>query len=259
MDATRSSSATFVHRHCLRPAELLRRLRDPSPPIGGLLIDLCGVLYDDSVWRRWLLKLVQHVGLHTTYTPFFRIWQLEFLDRVRTGELDYWDALRLFLRSAGLSSGQIDEVEAAGHARYRQCEDEILPLPGVVQVLTRLNELGIHLTLLSSAFFDLEEVHKRLERLSLIPYFQNALSVPDLWRRYPGRSVFDVAVELTGLTCRQVGFVGRDTTMLAAAGDSGVRRIAVNYEEDAVADVLIGSIDQLLDAVPWETANAMVS
>ena len=94
--------------------ELLRRLRDPAPSVAGLLLDVGGVLYDDTVWLRWLLKLVTRLGLHTHYTPFFRVWQREYLQRITCGELEYWQALRLFLRSAGLSHGQIDEVEAAG-------------------------------------------------------------------------------------------------------------------------------------------------
>ncbi len=255
MDSTSTIGADCARRHSLRPSELLRRLRDPAPPIAGLLIDLCGVLYDDSVWRRWLFKLVQHVGLHTTYTPFFRTWQSDYLVRVKRQELDYWQAFRLFLRSAGLTSGQIDEVEAASHARYRQYETEILPLPGVIHVLTRLTELGIQLTLLSSAHFSLSEVHARLKRLGLASYFQSVLSVPEMWRQFPGRPAFQLAVEATGLVPSQLGFIGRDTAMLAEAGAVGLRRIAVNYDDDAVADILIGSIDQLLDAVPWDAAS----
>jgi FMN phosphatase YigB (HAD superfamily) len=258
MDSMRTSGAAFVRRRSLRPSELLRRLRDPSPPIAGLLIDLCGVLYDESVWRLWLFKLVQHLGLHTTYTPFFRIWQRDYLDRVKRLELDYWEAFRLFLRSAGLTSGQTDEVEAAGHARYRQYESEILPLPGVVPVLSRLNELGVQLTLFSSAYFSSAEVGSRLKQLGLESYFQAALSVPELWRQYPDRPVFEVAMESTGLAPGRLAFIGRDTAMLAEAGAVGIRRIAVNYDDDAVADILIGNIDQLLEAVPWDAAPTPV-
>ena len=145
MDAARTAVNAFVRRQSLRPAELLRRMRDPAPPVAGLLIDLCGVLYDDSTWPRWLFKLVQRLGLHTTYTPFFRVWRREYLERVKRQELEYWQALRLFLRAAGLTNGQIDEVEAASHARLRAFESELLPLPGVVNVLTRLNELELSL------------------------------------------------------------------------------------------------------------------
>lgn len=252
MDTARSASAAFVQQQSLRPAELLRRLRDPAPPVAGLLIDLCDVLYDDSAWPRWLFKLVQQLGLHTTYTPFFRVWRNEYLDRVKHRELQYWQAMRLFLRAAGLSSGQADEVEAAGHARHRALQSEIMPLPGVVNVLTRLGGMGIHLTLLSSAYLDTREVYQRLDALGIESYFDEVLAVPDLWEQFPGRSAFEVAAAATQLAPQRLAYVGRDSSMLADAGHWGIRRVAVNYDEDAVADVFLRSFDRLPTALPWE-------
>ena len=86
------SDVAVVRRQALKPLELLRRLRDPSPPVSGLLLDVGGVLYDDSVWSRWLLKLLTRLGLHTHYTPFFRMWQREYCPRIKRGECDYWRA-----------------------------------------------------------------------------------------------------------------------------------------------------------------------
>ncbi len=253
MDVTRTAATTtFIHCHSLRPAELLRRLRDPSPPVAGLLIDLCGVLYDDSTWPRWLLKLVQRLGLHTSYTPFFRVWRREYLERVKRGELEYWQALRLFLRAAGLTHGQIDEVEAASHARRREYESGLRPMPGAANVLRRLNQLGIHLTLLSSACLDREGVCQRLDTLGLTSRFDQILAIPDLWREQPGRSVFQIAAERSDLALHRLGYVGRDATLLAEAGQHGIRRIAVNYDDDARADIFLSSIDRLLDAVVWD-------
>jgi FMN phosphatase YigB (HAD superfamily) len=259
MDAAKTAATAFVRRQSLRPAELLRRLRDPAPPVAGLLIDLCGVLYDDSTWPRWLFKLVQRLGLHTTYTPFFRVWRREYLDRVKRQELEYWQALRLFLRSAGLTNGQIDEVEAASHARLREFESELLPLPGVVNVLTRLNELEIPLTLVSSACLNTAGVCQRLDVLGLESYFESVVSLPDLWCKYPDRPAFQVAAEITELAAHRLGFVGRDAAVLAQAGEQGIRRIAVNYDEDAAADVFIRSFDRLLHAVPWDIEQAAIS
>jgi FMN phosphatase YigB (HAD superfamily) len=160
--------------------------------------------------------------------------------------------LRLFLRAAGLTSAQIDEVEAAGHGRYRAYEMELLPLPGVGTVLSRLNELGIPLTMLSTSYLDTDEVRRRLETLGIDSHFQNILAVPDLWRSHPDRSPFEVASELTELAARRTGFVGRDSAALAEAGLVGMRRIAVNCDDDALADVFLRSFDRLPDSVPWD-------
>ena len=33
-----------------------------ATPVRGLLLDMCNVLYDDTVWRRWVLQLLGHLG-----------------------------------------------------------------------------------------------------------------------------------------------------------------------------------------------------
>lgn len=249
--------APIVHGHTLKPLELLRRLRDPAPPVAGLVLDVGGVLYDDTVWSRWLLKLVTRLGLHTTYTPFFRIWQREYLQRVTCEELEYWQALRLFLRSAGLSHGQIDEVEAAGHARRRECEAEIFPLPGVIHVLTRLRHLGIRLTVLSSGCLDAPGVTQQLVKLGIDTYFDDVVTHADIARTEPGKRSLDVAISRTGIMPRELCYVGRDTAALGEATAAGVRTVAVNYDDDAEADIYLRHFEQLLELLPWQTVRVM--
>ncbi|MHB8973466.1 MAG: HAD family hydrolase [Pirellulaceae bacterium] len=205
------SDVTVVRRQVLQPLEVFRRSRHPSPPVSGLLLDMGGVLYDDSVWPRWLLKLVTRLGLHTHYTLFFRVWQREYGPRIKRGECNYWQAMREFLRSVGLTNGQIDEVEAAGHPRQREFETDIYPLPGVVNGLTRLQSLGIRLTVLSSGYLDTAGVEQQLDRLGLAGYFNAIATEMQIERAQPGRPYFDAAIPLTGMTCAQHGYVGRDT------------------------------------------------
>lgn len=253
MDAATPVPAVFSH-HLSPPGQSAPRDGQvPCPSVAGALIDLCGVLYDDSIWSRWLFKLVHQLGLHTTYTCFFRVWRCEYLSRVKRGELEYWEALRVFLRAAGLSSGQIDEVEAASHAQLRKYESELMPLPGVSNALTQLHDRGIQLTMLSSACLDTPGVRDRLDALGLATYFTSVFSVPDLWRQYPEHPAVQIAARTTHLPCDRLAFVGRDTALLAEAGAAGIRRIAVNYDEDAVADIFLRGFDRLPDAVPWET------
>ncbi|MHB0961265.1 MAG: HAD family hydrolase [Pirellulaceae bacterium] len=249
---------TVIHRQALKPLELLRRLRDPSPPVSGLFLDVGGVLYDDSAWPRWLLKLVTRLGLHTHYTPFFRVWQREYCPAIKRGQWAYWDALRVYLRAAGLTPGQIDEVEAAGQPRQRELETDIYPLPGVVNGLTRLRDLGIRLTILSSGCRDTDGVKRQLTRLGLATFFDLVLTDVQLETLQPGTPCFDVAIQLTGIAPAQLCYVGRDTSALAEAFTAGVRTVAVNYDDDAEADTYIGHFEQLLAALPWEAARAKV-
>ena len=59
-------------------------MRAPRP-IRGLLLDACNILYDDTAWRRWLLRLLMRLGLRTEYGPFFRIFDRDYLDAVYRG------------------------------------------------------------------------------------------------------------------------------------------------------------------------------
>ena len=100
-----------------------RRFHRPAQPnplakaVSGILFDMCNILYDDTVWRRWVLMLLSRLGLSTNYCSFFRLWDREYLEDVHRGRRDFRQAFASFLQCAGLTPGQIDEVEAASHAR----------------------------------------------------------------------------------------------------------------------------------------------
>jgi hypothetical protein len=67
-----------------------------------------------------------------------------------------------------------------------------------------------------------------------------------------------LALSLIGIPASQLGYLGRDSQVLADANQAGLRTVAVNYDLDAEADIYIGHFEQLLDALPWATTRAMV-
>ena len=105
----------------------------------------------------------------------------------------------------------------------RAYESEMMPWPGVVNVLTRLNEMGIRLTLVSSECCSTEVVYQRLNALGLEPYFDAVLAAPDVWQQCPEQRIFDLAAEAAQLPPHRLAFVGRDAAVLAQAGESGIR------------------------------------
>jgi len=236
--------------------ELVRRLRDPAPPVAGLLLDVDGVLYDDTVWLRWLLKLVTQLGLHTHFTPFFHVWQRDYLARVKSGQCDYSCALRLFLRAAGLNPGQVDEVEAAGHARRRACECEIFPLPGVLQVLACLESIDVRLIVCSTGYRDEAGVREQLTRLGVSEYFERILTDVDAARTQPPGCALGAARSLLSCEPHEFCYVGRDSAALLAAHAAGFRTVAVNHDGDAEAGVYLQHFEQLLGALPWKSVRA---
>jgi len=217
--------------------------------VSGLLFDMGDVLYDTTIWRRWLLQMLARLGLHTNYRSFFCIWDRDFLDDVHRGRREFSEAFRAFLRSAGLSGGQIDEVEAACRARRSQWEETARLLPGVRATLTRLHAAGYVLGVLSDSEHPAALLREQLQRLGLGGLFTAVVSSIDLGRVKPDPICYSTALRAMGLDADDVAFVGHDTEELAGAARMGIRTIAFNFAPDARADVFLARFEELLDLV----------
>lgn len=221
----------------------------PQPlarPLRGVLFDMCNILYDDTVWRRWILQLLGKMGLHTNYCSFFRLWDRDFLDDVHTGRREFREAFESFLRCAGLSAGQIDEVEAAGHARRRLLESHARPLPGVRQTLWRLHQAGFALGLVCDSEHSAVELRGRMQRFGIEKLFPALVSSVDLRRCMPDPEIYRAAVSEMNLPPEEVAFVGHDRAELAGAAAVGMATIAFNFDPDAQADVHLTRFEELI-------------
>ena len=218
-------------------------------PVEGLLFDLGDVLYDATLWRRWLLRVLSQLGVHTRYRSFFHIWDHDFLDDVHRGRRELSEAFQAFLRSVGLSPAQIDEVEAACQARRNEWERTARLLPGVKSTLGKLHAAGIVMGVLSDSENPGTLLHQRLDRLGLGGVFKAVVSSIDLERIKPDPVCYRTALHAMGLPGDRVAFVGHDAEELAGAAAVGMPTIAFNYDPDAKADVFITRFEQLLPLV----------
>lgn len=243
-------------QHRLRTAEKLNGR--PLAPVSALLLDVRGVLYDGSLWHRWLFQLVSRMGLHTHYATFFRLWQREYLEQVYCGQLQYWEALRSFLAAVGFSRSQIDEIEAAGHARLRAFEDDIRPLPTVPSTLARLESHRVQMGVLAYAPWTTEALAEKLRRLRLEGRFATLLSSYELRMLAPAEQ-FRKAAAALGSEPSEVAYVGQDTRRLDQARAAGFQTIAINYDQDAVADAYLEQFDQILQIVRFRSLQVLAS
>lgn len=223
--------------------------------VQGLLFDMGDVLYDATVWRRWLLQLLHRMGLHTQYRPFFKVWDCDFLDDVHCGRREYGEAFQAFLLSAGLSRGQIDEVEAASQARKRQLEDDVRPFPGVRATLERLHGAGMALGVLSDSECTAADLQIRLDRLGIGRFFSGVVSSIDLERTKPDPKCYLTLLSAMNLTADQAAFVGHDAEELAGASAVGIRTLAFNYDPGVVADRCLSRFEELLQLTDRRTVR----
>jgi len=217
--------------------------------VRGLMFDFGGVLYDDTVWRRWLLRLLSHLGLHAHYRSFFHVLDHEYLVQVYTGRESFCDALSRFLRAAGLSRGQVSEVLAACQGRRRELEQSTRPLPGVRGTLVRLRGMGLVLGLLSDSELGGEELRERLDRFATPDTFRAVVSSTDVGCTKPSALCYQRTLADMELPADAVAYVGHDPAELAGARRLGMATIAYNAPPETAADVAIDRFEQLSDVV----------
>jgi phosphoglycolate phosphatase-like HAD superfamily hydrolase len=217
--------------------------------VDGLIFNLRNVLFDDTAWRRWLLRLVHHMGLHTHYEAFFRLWEHEFLPAVRSGRLEYWDAFGRYLLQTGMNRGQVAEVEAAGRLRRERFNQQTRPFPGVGRTLARLHQAGLRLVVVDPGGGEITDPVQPLRDGGLERWFHAVFPEQDR-RQPPGRENQGVAGQASGfdtddrsqkyqqalatmrLPAQRVALVGQDPQELQTAAALGIQCIAFNAGRD---------------------------
>ncbi|MBI3840186.1 MAG: HAD family hydrolase [Planctomycetia bacterium] len=213
--------------------------------IGGLVFDMTDVLYDATLWRRWLLRLVNRLGVRCSYASFYRDWDRRYLVDVHCGRREYSEAFQSFLLANHLSWAQIDELEASSRIQRENFELNARPLPGVVKTIGRLAELGLHLVAFGDSPYPAARLSERLERLGLGNRFRTVLSSFDLEAAQPSARCYQSALDALGLSAQDAAYVGHDAAHLAGAKAVGMRTVAFNFERHARADFYLARFEDL--------------
>ncbi len=225
-------------------------------PVRGLLFDPGDVLYDATLWRCWLLKLLARLGLRTNYRSFFHLWDHEYLADVYRGKRDFHQALESFLLATGLSRGQIDEVELA--CKSRRCQDEAAarPLAGAKATLRAVRASGTVLGVVGNYEHPAAVLAGHLDHLGLGGLFDAVVSSFDLGATLPEPVCYRAALAAMRLPPEQVAFVGHDSQELAGAARVGMQTIAFNFDPEAQADVYLVRFDELLELASAASRSA---
>jgi phosphoglycolate phosphatase-like HAD superfamily hydrolase len=206
-----------------------------------------------------LLQLVSRMGLHTHYTLFYRAWECEFQDEVCRGRIDYWQSLRRYLLSAGLSHAQIDEVTAAGRARFRAFEEQVRPFPRVVATLSQLASQDVHFVIASASPLSPEALTAKLQQLRLTTWFSETSTEVGSFDDESRCGRFREQLAKRAISPASAAYVGRRREELAAAADAGLLTVAFNQDADAVADVYVEQFDQLINVLQCRTTSLLAA
>lgn len=212
----------------------------------ALLFDMGDVLYDATLWRRWLWRFLRGMGVSHTYDALFAIWDDDHLDAVHRGQGDYATAFLQFLAELKLSRAQIDEVVAASRIRKRELESESRPLAGVRATIDRLVALGVPLGVVSDSESPADKLQELLARIGLRDAFSTVVSSRDLGCTKPDPRCYRAALDALGVSAEFAAFVGHDAVELAGARAVGLAAIAFNESPGCEAEIHLQHFRELL-------------
>ena len=217
--------------------------------IEHVVIEPAGILYDASLWSRWLLALLSRMGWRSGFRAFAQVLRSECLEAVYSGKTSRDQALRRFLRSLGLSTGQAEEVLAASCAWRRNLDNSLRPLPGARKAAIWLKQAGLGLSVLSDSEESAAGMSQRLAKLGFHDCFSTVLTSRDL--RCTKSQLQGFQAMQTALRCdhRVLAFVGHDGNDLDAAHAAGWLRVACHHDPSVQAEVRLGRLEELASLV----------
>jgi len=246
MGAMRSAIAATTDVAAQGRQATARELLAPQlAAVRGVVFDAPDVLYDATVWRRWLWRLLGQLGVATSYEQFCQRWDAEYLLEVHCGRREFTEAFESFLLSCGLSWGQIDEVEAASRIQM-DFSLNVRPLPGAIRAVHGLADRGIPLIAWADLAQNGSQLSDFFDRLGFGACFGAVLTSLDRECAQPAPECYANMADVLRLPASEVLYVGHEAEHLAAAREAGLRTCAVNYTPTAQADVLLASCDDLL-------------
>jgi HAD superfamily hydrolase (TIGR01509 family) len=189
--------------------------------IDAIVFEPAGVLYDSTLWWRWLLSLLTRLNPTCPVEHFERLWQREYLPAVQQGRRELAEAFEACLAASGYARCQIEELTAAAMVRRRELELEVHPLPGVAATLTRLRAAGFRLALTCDSTSPPDELASRLARYHLEGSFEFVLCSIELGHTKPGVLAYQAIQQRLNLAVERLLFVGCRANDLDGAAACG--------------------------------------
>jgi aminoglycoside 3-N-acetyltransferase len=223
----------------------------------GVIFDVGDILYDASLWRRWVTEQLQSLGADVTYEQLVARWEALLVDVYR-GRADYWERFRQLLRDHGLDAAQVEAMVEGAKEKGAVVQVDRKPFPGVPETLARLAAEGVKLAALSDSENGEEGVRGILRQLGIEQHFDAVIASRDIGFVKPQPEAYAAAVEALDLPKDRCVFVGHDIDELTGVQEVGIFGIGYNSHPDAPCDVRIGPFAELGGVVLDEDASAPV-
>jgi hypothetical protein len=198
------------------------------PPGARVIVEMEGVLYDDSAWERWLFQLLVRMGIRGSFDGFRAVWRRDYLANVPSGSCSFELTLRRFLAANGMSDGTIHEVCAAAVCRHRHHISHPVLFPGVAGPILELGRLGVHWTAVHRSARSSTDWGRTLQTWRLSKTFDRIYAWPEVISG--DDSHVPVPPVLSRLVDARTWYVSCDPTRLTATDRAGF--MSVGYGTD---------------------------
>lgn len=241
-----------------RSAHSTRPASDSAPPseagprsCAAVVFSPSGVFYDDTLFARWMVQLLNRLGVQTEYSAFRCLLQRDALRRAYLGQAEYWDALRSLLADIGLTRGQVAEVEAAGYPRWQQQNAQLRLLPGVASTVSQLTADGLRLAALVNSVCCATDLRESWQSLGLADCLEVVLTSRDIGSALPDRGAVERMLAALELPAEQVAFISSCPAELTVAASLGL--LAVSVLGDSLPGA-VRSVRRIGELVPLLTS-----
>ncbi len=195
----------------------------------GLIFAAAEVLYDDSMWLRWLHGQLRRENGGKTFQELKQTWNQVSRDFF-AGKSEFRLALEFLFDSLDVSIRLRAELAMAAHSRRTRLAAEARPFVGVATAFRQLADQGYRLAILANSECTGAQFRRHLQMHGLTQCHAIATSC-DLGIAKPDARAYLNAAALLGMPLEDLVYVAADEDDISGAQDVGLRTISCSAED----------------------------
>lgn len=212
-----------------------------SHRVKALFFDAGDILYYRPERDRYLSEFL--AGRKVKKSPDFDTERKRIKDLAFSGQMRRHDYYRELIRLYGITDPQdIDE----GMRAISRDDDTVAIFEGVPETINALKERGYLLGIITDTAMPFTRKLNWFDSHGFGRVWDVVISSKEMGVRKPAPSMYEEALNQTGVSPTEAVFVGHKTHELDGAHAVGMKTVAFNYDLDARADVYIKKFSDLL-------------
>lgn len=208
----------------------------------AIFFDAGDILYYRPRKRKHLMEFLKQLGLEKIHADENERKALE--QQAFQGKISHLKYREALLGLYGITKA--DQIKEGVKVLEKE-DDDIEFFEGVCDTLHSLKEKGFLLGVITDTAAPLSVKISWFEKGGFGEVWDAIITSKDMGFRKPDPRIYQAALHQLGVTADEAVFVGHKISELEGAKTVGLKTIAFNYEDGAVADSYISQFSELLD------------